>query len=276
MFKRDKTIEMRVGLFVLVGFLVTSATVVYFGRLGQGLQKFYDLQVDFPNASGLLDGSDVLLGGARIGYVSGLPEVLPNMQGVAVKMKVHDNVKLPAGSRFIIGSSGLLGNRFVDVLVDPKTDLSVLLEPGSTVKGQRETGIEDLTRESSEMLADARQAVKTVNTTLERLNETALSKEALEDLRTAMANIRAASADFSTVGSKSEAVFSDMAKASKDIQSAAADARKVMTSVRSGSGPLPLLLNDKQAAADLRAIIGNMRRHGVLWYKDSYREGAAR
>ena len=46
-----------------------------------------------------------------------------------------------------------------------------------------------------------------------------------------------------------------------------------MSSARSGSGPLNLLLNDKQAAGDLRAILSNVRRHGVLWYKDSYKPG---
>jgi hypothetical protein len=30
-----------------------------------------------------------------------------------------------------------------------------------------------------------------------------------------------------------------------------------------------MMLNDQQAATDLKALIANLRRHGVLWYKDS-------
>ena len=86
MYNRDPRIETRVGLFVLLGLAVVAFLVVYFGRLGQGLQKFYDVQVDFPNASGLLAGADVLLGGAQIGYVAENPRVLPAMQGVAVPL----------------------------------------------------------------------------------------------------------------------------------------------------------------------------------------------
>ena len=119
MYNRDPRTETKVGLFVLFGLAVVAVTVVYFGRLGQGLQKFYDLEVDFPNASGLLAGSDVRLGGARIGYVAKPPRVLPAMQGVAVELKINEEVSLPAMSKFIIGSSGLLGNRFIDVIVDP-------------------------------------------------------------------------------------------------------------------------------------------------------------
>jgi phospholipid/cholesterol/gamma-HCH transport system substrate-binding protein len=264
MYNRDSRIETKVGLFVLLGLAVVAITVVYFGRLGQGLQKFYDLQVDFPNASGLLAGADVLLGGARIGYVSKQPRVLPAMQGVAVELKIQDDVALPAESRFIIGSSGLLGNRFVDVLVDPDVDLEKKLEPGSIVQGQRETGIEDLTRESSEMLADIRKAVNTINTALDRLNETALSEQSLEDLRASIANLKSGSAGFTEIG-----------KASKDLEAAAADARKILSAARTGPGVLPMLLNDRQTAGDFRAILSNVRRHGVLWYKDSYRPESA-
>jgi hypothetical protein len=62
----------------------------------------------------------------------------------------------------------------------------------------------------------------------------------------------------------------------EDLEAAAADARKLMASARSGSGPLSMLLNDKQATGDLRAILSNVRRHGVLWYKDSFPSGQAK
>lgn len=265
MYNRDPRTETKVGLFVLFGLLVVAVTVVYFGRLGQGLQKFYDLEVDFPNASGLLAGSDVLLGGARIGYVVKPPRVLPAMQGVAVELKIQDDVALPVMSKFIIGSSGLLGNRFIDVIVDPKADLSDILKPGANIQGVRETGIEDITRDTSEVMADVRKAVGTLNKTLDRLDSTALSQDSLQDLRETIANLKSGSSGFVEIG-----------KAADNLEAAAADARKLMSTARSGSGPLPMLLNDKQAAGDLRAILSNVRRHGVLWYKDSYNTGASR
>jgi phospholipid/cholesterol/gamma-HCH transport system substrate-binding protein len=261
---RDSRIETRVGFFVLFGLAVVAFLVVYFGRLGQGLQKFYDLQVDFPNASGLLAGADVLLGGARIGYVARDPRVLPAMQGVAVELKIREDVELPSASRFIIGSSGLLGNRFVDVLVDPQADLEKLLEPGSVIQGLRETGFEDLTREGQAMLADVRQAVRSINTALERLDQTALSQESLDDLRATFANLKKGSEGFTGAGQQ-------IGRVTKDLEAVAGDARKLISSARSGPGPLPMLLNDREAANNLRAILSNVRRHGVLWYKDSYR-----
>ncbi len=152
----------------------------------------------------------------------------------------------------------MLGNRFVDVLVAPDADLEQRLAPGSVVEGQRETGIEDLTRQSSELMADVRKAVTTINTALERLDNTALSEDSLQDLRATLANLKKGSEGFANIG-----------QTTKDLQAAAADARKLMSSARTGSGPLPMMLNDRQTANDLKALISNLRRHGVLWYKDS-------
>ena len=132
------------------------------------------------------------------------------------------------------------------------------MQPGSIVEGQRETGIEDLTRDSAALMADVRKAVATVNTTLERLDKTALSEESLQDLRQTLANLKKGSEGFANID-----------QTSKDLQAAAADARQLMASARSGSGPLPMMLNDRQAATDLKTLIANLRRHGVLWYKDS-------
>ncbi|MES2569813.1 MAG: MCE family protein, partial [Verrucomicrobiota bacterium] len=58
-----KNVEVFVGLFLLMGFSAIAIMVVVFGRVGQSLQKTYPITVIFPNASGLVKGSDVLLAG---------------------------------------------------------------------------------------------------------------------------------------------------------------------------------------------------------------------
>lgn len=265
MYDRNTRTEIKVGFFVLLGLAVVAGSVLYFGRLGQGLQKFYRIEIDFPNASGLLAGADVVLGGARIGYVAEAPRVLPGMQGVAVELKIREKVDLPVMSKFVIGSSGLLGNRFVDVIVDPKADLQDIIQPGSKIAGIRETGIEDLTRDAKAVMSDIRNAVGTLNKTLDRLDSTALSQESLQDVRDTFANLKQGSSGLTEIG-----------KAADNLSVAAADARKILSAARTGSGPLPMLLYDKQAAGDLRAVLSNIRRHGVLWYKDSYHPENAR
>ncbi len=61
----EKVTQTRVGFFMLLGLVAICAMVVYFGRFGDGLTKFYSLRIEYPNASGLFAGADVLLAGAK-------------------------------------------------------------------------------------------------------------------------------------------------------------------------------------------------------------------
>src|SRR5438034_935608 len=113
--RHERGLEFKVGIFVFVGLAMLGALLVQFGRLGEGFKAYYPLTVRFTNASGLLKGSDVLLAGARIGSVAGGPRLVREGGGVAVPLKIYDYVKIPLGSKFTVGSTGLLGDRFVTV-----------------------------------------------------------------------------------------------------------------------------------------------------------------
>ena len=110
----EKSLELKVGAFVLAGLAVLAALVVQFGRLGEGFKTYYGLTVRFPDASGLLKGSDVLLAGAKIGRVSGGPRLVQVGQGVEVPLRIYDYVKIPAESKFTVGSSGLIAQSFLN------------------------------------------------------------------------------------------------------------------------------------------------------------------
>src|SRR5207244_7633123 len=94
----ERGIEVKVGAFVFVGLAVLAALVVQFGRVGEGFKTYYGLTVRFPDASGLLKGSDVLLAGAKIGRVSEGPRLARSSQGVDVPLRIFDYVRVPAGS----------------------------------------------------------------------------------------------------------------------------------------------------------------------------------
>src|SRR6266849_8924122 len=132
--EQERGIEAKVGAFVFLGFSVLAALVVQFGRIGEGWKTYYPLTVRFTDASGLLKGSDVLLAGAKIGRVSGGPRIVREGNGVAVPLKIYDYVKIPEGSKFTVGSSGLLGDRFVSVIMPPGVP-KTFLQPNTYLNG---------------------------------------------------------------------------------------------------------------------------------------------
>src|SRR5436190_13997753 len=103
-----KGAEVYVGLFLLIGFSVIAVMVVTFGRVGQGLTKYYTFRVVFPNASGLVKGADVLLAGARVGHVKTSPDLYlkDGAYIVQVDLNIRSDVEMPKDSTIEVNQSG--------------------------------------------------------------------------------------------------------------------------------------------------------------------------
>jgi len=273
--RHERGLEFKVGIFVFVGLAMLGALVVQFGRLGEGLKTYYALTVRFTDASGLLKGSDVLLAGARIGKVSGGPRMVREGQGVDVPLKIYEYIKIPEGSKFTVGSSGLLGDRFVNVVM-PSGKAKAFLAPNAYISGARETGIDDLTREGGALVTDLRGTVERIDTTVNRLNEDTLSSANMENLKSSLEHLNQATGALAESSKKLDGVIqqtdSTMAsakQAAETLQNAIADTRKVLRSATQGKGLVATLLNDQKLSDDLHALITNLRAHGVLFYRDT-------
>ena len=273
--QHERGLEFKVGAFVFVGLAMLGALVVQFGRLGEGLKTYYGLTVRFNDASGLLKGSDVLLAGAKIGKVSGGPRMVREGQGVDVPLKIYDYIKVPEGSKFTVGSSGLLGDRFVNVTMPPGQP-KAFLAPNTYISGARETGIDDLTREGGALVSDLRGTVQKIDTTVDRLNQDTLSSANMENLKASMEHLNVAtgalaesSKKLDGVIGKTDSTMESAKKAADDLQNAIGDTRKLLRTATQGKGLLPSLLTNQQLADDLHALIANLRAHGILFYRDT-------
>jgi phospholipid/cholesterol/gamma-HCH transport system substrate-binding protein len=279
--ERDRGLELKVGIFVAIGLAILAALVIQFGRLGEGFQTYYSLTVHFEDASGLLKSSDVLLGGAKVGRVGGPPRLVRQGRGVEVPLKIYDYVKIPAGSTFTVGSSGLLGDRFVSIL-PPREKPSAYIQKGAYVEGKREQGISDLTKQGSALLKELRGTVAKIDTAVSRLNDQALSKQNMQHLQQTFDNLSKTTAALSEssqkidgVIEKADATMGSAKKAADTVEDAAGDARKtiqsagrLMREATAGNGLLAMLLTNEQLANDVRALITNLRQHGILFYRD--------
>jgi len=266
--RHERGLEFKVGIFVFVGLAMLGALLVQFGRLGEGFKTYYPLTVRFTNASGLLKGSDVLLAGARIGKVAGGPRLVREGDGVAVPLKIYDYVKVPEGTKFTVGSSGLLGDRFV-VVTPPPGQSKAYLPPNAYINGTRETGIDDLTQQGGALVGDLR-------TTVQKLNQETLSAQNMENLKSSMEHLNQATSALAESSKKLDGVIeqtdSTMASAKKavdSLQDAIADTRKMIRTATQGKGLVATLLNNQQLADDLHALVTNLRAHGVLFYRDT-------
>jgi phospholipid/cholesterol/gamma-HCH transport system substrate-binding protein len=196
-------------------------------------------------------------------------------QGVDVPLKIYEHIKIPEGSKFTVGSSGLLGDRFVNVVM-PAGQPKAFLAPNTHISGVRETGIDDLTREGGALVTDLRGTVQKIDTTVNRLNQDTLSSANMENLKSSMEHLNQATSALAESSKKLDGVIeqadSTMASAKEaadTLQNAIADTRKVVRSATQGKGLVATLLNDQKLSDDLHALITNLRAHGVLFYRDT-------
>jgi phospholipid/cholesterol/gamma-HCH transport system substrate-binding protein len=273
--RHERGLEFKVGVFVFVGLVMLGALVVQFGRLGEGFKTYYTLTVRFNDASGLLKGTDVLLSGARIGKVADSPRLVREGSGIAVPLKIYDYIKIPEGTKFTVGSSGLLGDRFVNVMM-PSGQPKAYLPPNAYISGARETGIDDLTREGGALVNDLRSTIQKVDTTMTKLNQETLSSENMQNLKASMEHLNQATGALAESSKKLDGVveqagstMTSAKQAADNLQNAIDDTRKLLRSATQGKGLVATLLNNQQLANDLHALISNLRAHGVLFYRDS-------
>ncbi len=280
--EQDRGLELKVGIFVAVGLAILAALVVQFGRLGEGFKSYYGLTVHFSDASGLLKSSDVLMGGAKVGQVAGAPTLAKVGRGVNVPIKIYDFVQIPVGSSITVGSSGLLGDRFVAIFPPLKPPTGYIAK-GARLEGGREKGLDDITKEGGALIKDLRGTVAKIDTAVSKLNDEALSKENMDHLKATFDNLSKTSAALSESSQKidgliekADGTMGSAKEAADKLQLAAEDARKTIQSAgrlvkeaTSGNGMLAMLLTNQEVANNLRDLIANMRRHGVLFYRDS-------
>ena len=267
----DRALELKVGIFVAIGLAMIGGFVLKFGRLGEGFKTYYDLTVRFKDASGLLKGTEhILLGLLREG------------EGVAVPLRIYEYVKLQKGSQFTVGSSGLLGDRFVNVITPPGPPKEYIPK-NAVLDGERPTGMDDLTHAGSQLIEELRGTVQNINGTFTRLNTEALSPEAMHDLRASIEHLNETTTSLAQsskkldgVVEKADATMASAKKDADDLQGAIGEARKtfsaatqLMREATNGNGLLASLIKDSDMASDLRALVANLRTHGVLFYRDS-------
>ena len=129
---------------------------------------------------------------------------------------------------------------------------------------------------AGDLIADLRSTVGNINAVVKKLDSTVLSKAELDsisatmkNLQTATGQIAEASKNFDTTLSSGKATMDSAKKAADELQQTLSAMHKLVDQAKSGSGVLGTLISNRDMANNLRALVLNLRKHGILWYKDT-------
>jgi len=224
----NRKTEATVGLFIFIGLALLGALILQFGRFEDRFGNKYPLTVVFDDAAGLIKGSEVRMGGARIGKVAETP-VLTDEVKVQVELDVDERIRIPRGSSFKIASATLLGDKLI-VITPPEKPAEEVIPPGSVIQGSGSEGLEaiqsnavEVSREARRLLVEAKDTVHRVDAaiddirtatqeltvTLRKINTSILSDKNLDNLEKTFANLEEATGDLRpTIGEARQAIAS--------------------------------------------------------------------
>ena len=318
----DKRTETLVGFFLFVGLALLGTLIIQFGRFSDRPKASYTITSEFKDASGVIKGSEVRLGGAKIGQVLEKP-VLGANRKVKVVMAIREDLELPTNSVFQITSLSLLGDKAIVVTI-PEPAATAVLGEGSFVQGGGPSGLEALQGDAESITADARVLMGNARTSLqkidasldevlavavrlgdsvERINNGLLSEENVDSFSTSLVNFQEATEHIKEASGDLKPILADAKRTLERVGSAAAEAeqtfakagdqlehlepalREVPEAVRSiarvadragdtlesltsGEGLLGTLAYDREVKTDTQTFIKNLRRHGILGYRD--------
>ena len=251
--KQTANLETKVGIFLLLGIGLICTLIIIFGEMPDLFKPTYLLTVKFPNASGLLKGSDVYISGALIGKVTTDPHPIPDTQKVEVNLKIDKNVGIRTDEQYVIGSSGLLGDKYVDVQPvvykegTPDDQKAPLVKDGDVIEGVPATDMDSIMRSSKPLIDKANDIADQLDEMIRKLNLDVFSGTSTDDLKETIAKLR-------HMVDNGDSMISN--------------ANDLLAEAKTGNGVLGRLINDKQVGDNLAAFIANLKAHGPIFYHD--------
>ena len=135
----NNAIETIMGAVVLT----VAGGFLYFAYSNSNVKPIdgYAIKADFTNIAGISVGSDVRVGGIKIGSIESL-DLNPQTYQAQAVLRVREDVKLPKDSSAAIQSTGLIGDKFVSI--EPGGDEATMNEGDSIELTQSAVSIEEL------------------------------------------------------------------------------------------------------------------------------------
>ena len=239
----SKHLEWKVGLFVLAGLFVVAGLILFFGKFGE--RGDYELTVRFQNASGLINGSKVLYAGVGVGKVK---EISLDSEGdhvdVVLGMFRFKKWKyvIKKDATFAIKQSGLLGD--VYITIDPGSKTAAEAKPGEILHGKEPTSL-------GEMAESAEELLQKLNASVDKLSSGFLDDATLSDLRSSARNLKELTANMNTTSLR---------------------LNKILEDINKGRGTIGRLFQNEEIFENFRALSYNLRKSGILGYKDRYKQ----
>lgn len=256
---QEKSIEVKVGILILVSLGILAAFVLIMG--GLSFEKTYTIYVDFDNPGGLQSGAPVRIAGVKCGKVSELAfmggKVDPKTNRrvlvrakLAVEQRVKDSIHEDAD--FYVTTQGVLGEQFL--AIEPGSPQKPVLQENTIVKGIDPPRLDLFLAKAYELLDTTMTSIKNNRELISEIaqNTAGLLKglnttlnDNRERINRIVANVEKITEEAQTLTSHARTNYVDNPKIMRTID----NVDKLTTDIQRDSGPL--LKDAREAMANI-------------------------
>lgn len=272
---QEKSIEVKVGVLILVSLGILAAFVLIMG--GLSFEKTYTVYVDFDNPGGLQSGAPVRVAGVKVGKVAELAfmggKVDPKTNRrtlVRAKLNIEARVKdsIHDDADFYVTTQGVLGEQFL--AIDPGSPQKGVLAENTIVKGIDPPRLDLFLAKAYELLDTTMNGIRNnrelisdiaTNTAglLKGLNTTLTDNR--ERINRTMANLESLTTEANTLTVHARTQYVDNPKISRTID----NIDRLSSDIQKDSGPL--LKDARESLANLNRaskVIGGEEEQAKL------------
>jgi len=126
---RKDSVELGVGIFVLIGILCVGYLTVRLGKMQILGDNYYTLNARFQSVTGLKTGSQVEIAGVQVGQVDSI-SLDPKEMVAIIQLKVRKDVELTDDVIASVKTAGLIGDKYIKLSPGGSGDF---LKPGDMI-----------------------------------------------------------------------------------------------------------------------------------------------
>ncbi len=270
--QRERVMQFRVGVFVLIALVVFLGIVYLLGARARLFESRYMIHADFTEVGGLVIGATVRLAGVQIGRVSGVH--LPTTPGgkVRVDMSItHEYAEqIRQNSIARIETQGLLGDRIVEITVG--TAEAPAVKPDGTIVARDPTDIGQVISRGAQTVQNVAKLTESLGTVADTLNRSNIIGEATATVTSAHRTADLVSREAATTLTEAQKLTAEMRQVVTQIDKVVASTQVILDRTERGEGVLGVLTSPDSTAA-AKKLVATMDRIGDLGNRSNADEG---
>ena len=247
--------EFKVGLFTLA----TLAAIILMSFKITSRQAAFGTYVTYKtilrDATGIFEKSPIKVAGINAGRIK---KIQLHNERALVTFEVLNSVKVTEGSKLQTKMLGLLGEKYVDILLNRKSNVRLLED--SIIPSLESGGLETVTKDLSDILQNIKTVVQNVEQSISPENE---GDE--PPLRTIIHNLKSITENlaYEFDGNNKDSLVYGIRKSTPifdDLKTTSNDLKSIMANIRKGKGTLGKLLHDEEIVDQVTETLAGVKK----------------